>query len=49
MLEVDTAMVARELKRPLLELRQLAFGFDGKGAEDEKIRAEMVAVSERAM
>ena len=42
-------VVARELKRPLLELRQLALGFDGNGPEDEKIRAEMVAVSERAM
>ena len=42
-------VVARELKRPLLELRQLALGFDGCGPEDERIRAEMVAVSERAM
>ena len=50
MLEVKGAMVvARELKRPLLELRQLALGFDGNGSEDERIRAEMVAVSERAM
>ena len=50
MLEVQGAMVvARELKRPLLELRQLALGFDGCGPEDERIRAEMVAVSERAM
>ena len=50
MLEVQGAMVvARELKRPLLELRQLALGFDGNGLEDERIRAEMVAVSERAM
>ncbi|MBQ3292766.1 HAMP domain-containing histidine kinase [Candidatus Saccharibacteria bacterium] len=50
MLEVQGAMVvARELKRPLLELRQLALGFDGSGPEDERIRAEMVAVSERAM
>ena len=49
-LEVEGAtVVARELKRPLLELRQLALGFDGSGPEDEKIRAEMVAVSERAM
>lgn len=42
-------MVARELKRPLLELRQLALGFDGNGAEDEKMRSEMVGVAERAM
>lgn len=42
-------VVARELRRPLLELRQLALGFDGRGPEDERIRAEMVAVSERAM
>lgn len=50
MLEVDgAAVVARELRRPLLELRQLALGFDGNGAEDEKIRAEMLAVTERAM
>ena len=50
MLEVQgAAVVARELKRPLLELRQLALGFDGNGAEDEKIRAEMVMVSEKAM
>ena len=50
MLEVDGAMVvARELKRPLLELRQLAFGFEGNGREDEKIRAEMVGVADRAI
>lgn len=42
-------VVAQELRRPLLELRQLALGFDGNGEEDEKIRAEMVAVTERAM
>lgn len=41
--------VARELKRPLLELRQLALGFDGNGTSDEEIRAEMVSVTERAM
>ncbi|MDO4526620.1 MAG: hypothetical protein Q4B87_00825 [Candidatus Saccharibacteria bacterium] len=41
--------ISRELKRPLLELRQLALGFDGNGLEDEKIRAEMVNVTERAM
>ena len=48
--EVDgVQVVARELKRPLLELRQLALGFDGGGAEDEAVRAEMVGVAERAM
>lgn len=50
MLEVDGAtVVARELKRPLLELRQLALGFDGNGADDEKIRAKMVNVADAAM
>lgn len=50
MLEVDGAtVVARELRRPLLELRQLALGFDGNGTDDEKIRLEMLAVTERAM
>lgn len=50
MLEVDGAtVVARELKRPLLELRQLAFGFCGNGKEDERIRAEMVGVADRAI
>ena len=49
-LEVDGAqVVARELKRPLLELRQLAFGFDGRGAEDEKIRSQMVSVADKAI
>ena len=42
-------MVAQELKRPLLELRQLALGFDGNGKDDETIRLEMVNVAERAM
>lgn len=50
MQEVDGVLVvARELKRPLLELRQLALGFDGNGAADEAVRAEMVGVAERAM
>ena len=50
MLEVDgVATVARELKRPLLELRQLALGFDGNGPSDEEIRTEMVGVADRAM
>ena len=50
MMEVDGAsVVSRELKRPLLELRQLALGFDGNGDDDERIRAELVNVAERAM
>lgn len=50
MLEVDGAtVVARELKRPLLELRQLAFGFDGNGASDEKIRCQMISVADKAI
>ena len=50
MLEVDGAtVVARELKRPLLELRQLAFGFDGNGGSDEKIRSRMVSVADMAI
>lgn len=50
MLEVDGAtVVAQELKRPLLELRQLAFGFDGNGASDEKIRSEMISVADKAI
>lgn len=42
-------VVARELRRPLLELRQLALGFDGNGPQDEIVRAEMVSVAERGM
>lgn len=49
-MEVDgVSVVAQELKRPLLELRQLALGFDGNGSSDEDIRLEMVTVAERAM
>ncbi|MDO5480323.1 MAG: hypothetical protein Q4F58_01450 [Candidatus Saccharibacteria bacterium] len=49
-MEVDgAAVVAQELRRPLLELRQLAFGFDGNGGSDEKIRAEMIAVTDKAI
>ena len=49
-MEVDgAAVVAQELRRPLLELRQLAFGFDGNGGSDEKIRAEMIAVADKAI
>ncbi len=45
----SVGVVARELKRPLLELRQLALGFDGCGPQDEIVRAEMVSVAERGM
>lgn len=48
--EVDGVLIAaHELKAPLAVLRQLALGFDGAGAGDEHIRAEMISVSERAM
>lgn len=48
--EVDGILVAAyELKSPLATLRQLALSFDDLGSEGEKIRAEMVAVSERAI
>ena len=50
MKEVDGVLVAaQELRRPLLELRQLALGFDGNGTSDEKIRAKMIAVSDCAI
>ena len=50
MLEVDGAtVVAQELRRPLLELRQLAFGFNGNGASDEKIRNQMISVADMAI
>lgn len=45
----SSSKLARELKRPLLELRQLAFGLNGSGHEDEEIRAEMINVTEAAM
>ena len=48
--EVDGVLVAaHELKAPLAVLRQLALAFDGAGAQDEHIRAEMIDVSERAI
>ena len=48
--EVDGVLVAaHELKAPLAVLRQLALSFDGAGHEDERIRNEMVNVSERAI
>lgn len=48
--ELDGILVAaHELKAPLAVLRQLALAFDGANAEDERIRAEMVRVSDRAI
>ena len=45
----DILALAEELKRPLVTMRQLAFSFDGAGAGDERIRNEMVSVSDRAI
>lgn len=48
--EVDGILVvAHELKAPLAVLRQLALSFDGEDSRAEKIRADMVRISERAM
>lgn len=46
---VARAAMVRELKRPLIELRQLAFGLDGVSSNDAAIRAEMMRVTEAAM
>lgn len=43
----DLLVAARELKMPLATLRQLALSLSGVG--DERVCAEMVGVSERAM
>ena len=49
-MEVEGILVAaHELKAPLAVLRQLALSFDEMGDENEKIRDEMVSVSERAI
>lgn len=49
-MEVDGILVAaHELKGPLATLRQLALSFDGMDTEGERIREEMVNVSERAI
>ena len=49
-MEVDGILVAAgELKEPLTTLRQLALSFDEMNAQDEKIRKEMVSVSDRAI
>lgn len=48
--EVDGILVAaHELKAPLAVLRQLALSFDEMDAPSERIRSEMVRVSERAI
>ena len=49
-MEVDgVAMVAHELKAPLAVMRQLAFALPEMGVDGERMRDELVSVSERAM
>lgn len=49
-MEVDGILVAaHELKAPLAVLRQLALSFDDMDAPNERIRTQMVNVSERAI
>ena len=49
-MEVDGILLAaRELKQPLATLRQLALSFDDMDAPGERIRGEMVSVSDRAI
>ncbi|MDO4742265.1 MAG: HAMP domain-containing sensor histidine kinase [Candidatus Saccharibacteria bacterium] len=48
--EVDGILVAaHELKAPLAVLRQLALSFDEMDSSNERIRTEMISVSERAL
>ena len=48
--EVDGILVAaHELKAPLALIRQLTFAFEGANAKDEKIRSDMISISERAI
>ncbi len=48
--EVDDILaLAEELRRPLVTMRQLAFSFDGVGESDEKVRRDMLSVSDRAI
>lgn len=48
--EVDGILaLARELREPIATLRQLAFSFDGAGEGDEKIRGDMISISDRAL
>lgn len=48
--EVDGILVAaHELKAPLAILRQLAFSFEDLDQEGERIRTEMISVSERTI
>lgn len=49
-MEVDGILLAaRELKQPLVTLRQLALSFDDMDVPGERIRGEMVSVSDRAI
>ncbi len=49
-MEVEGILVAaHELKAPLAVLRQLALSFDDMSHDNERIRDEMVSVSERAI
>lgn len=48
--EVDGILVvAHELKAPLAVLRQLAFSLGEMNSKDERMRSQMISVSERAM
>lgn len=48
--EVSGVLIAaHELKAPLATLRQLALSFDNLNLEDEKLRTEMVQISDRAI
>lgn len=48
--EVDGGLlIAHELKAPLAVMRQLAFALPEMGADGERLRSEMVRVSERAI
>lgn len=48
--EVSCILVAAaELKRPLVEMRQLALSFDEMNETNERLREEMVGVSDRAI
>ena len=45
----NLAAVAHELKAPLAVLRQLALSFDDLNTKNQKIRSDMVSVSERTL
>lgn len=42
-------LTAGELKRPLSTLRQMALSFDGMDSRNERLRGEMISVSDRAI